>query len=301
MFAQLLFNINLKTNKYKILNKVVLILKKIRLTLGDPAVKYTYLGFKFLFPLSHDLPFHSLNFPTYNKNLALIGKYVSEKYKDSSIIDVGANIGDSVANLRQESRLPILAVEGNKKFLSFLIENIKQFRETVIAPFFVDEKKGKATLVNYNDSAYILSSNGGESVVTMNFLLEEYPLFKKTKLLKIDTDGFDTKIIRSSVDLLDSQHPAIFFEYDPYFLLKQAEDGIEIFSFLINHGYESIILFDNIGRLVCSLSLSNDLHTIKYLDAYFNQKSERFLDICVLTLEDDDIAKKIIDYYLGSN
>lgn len=301
MLNQILFDASLRasgpTIYNKLVSKILAVIKKVIIAFYDPTVTYNYLDYPFKIPLSHDLPFPTKNFPTYNKNLTVIAKLVSEKYPSSTVIDVGANIGDSVANIRQGNKLPVLAVEGNKKFLSLLKINTFQFEEITIAPFFIGEEGSRATPTNYLGSSYLSLSEEGESLQSLDAVIDTYPYFKNTKLLKTDTDGFDTKVIRSSTRLLDEQRPVLFFEYDPYFLAKQGEVGLEIFAFLNHYGYESVILFDNIGRLVSRLSLTNDMNTLRYLDRYFNQHSEHFLDICAVTSQDNDIADKIVTAY----
>jgi hypothetical protein len=42
------------------------------------------------------------------------------------------------------------------------------------------------------------------------------PILVNSKMLKIDTDGFDTLILKSAVDFLKRAKPIIFFEYDPF-------------------------------------------------------------------------------------
>ena len=58
---------------------------------------------------SHQLPFYQKEFPKYDKQLSLICKYIAQcKGRGLNIIDVGANIGDTVVNIGQKDHFYLL-------------------------------------------------------------------------------------------------------------------------------------------------------------------------------------------------
>ena len=81
--------------KFKIFDKVFKIFVRY-----DPLVTSDIAGYSLTIPFSHRLPFILKKQPYYSSNLARISKYVKTKYSDLTMIDVGANIGDSVAIIK---------------------------------------------------------------------------------------------------------------------------------------------------------------------------------------------------------
>ncbi len=278
------------------------ILKKIRKFLihyNDPLINFNLRNIKIKAHLSHELPFILKNHPYYSSNLGRISSYVKYKYNNLNVIDIGANIGDSVAILREYVDSPILCIEGFQPFLELLVENTTQFRNISIAVSYVGDKTevlpmqlegtgGTAHLLSTVNMSYYAKSCA-LPILTLDDLLLTYSDFLDTKLIKIDTDGFDGKIIRGSEGVLQKSKPAIFFEYDPYFLSQQGDDGLSIFRMLQRLGYEGIIIYDNVGKLLLTLP-KIDLDRLQEIHTYFsNRNSHLYCDICVFHSEDQDL------------
>ncbi len=66
----------------------------------------------------------------------------------------------------------------------------------------------------------ILIDGKGNNVIfkKLESIVMEYPQFIHTKMVKIDTDGYDLIILRGGLKYLETSKPVLFFEYDPYFL-----------------------------------------------------------------------------------
>ncbi len=294
MLAQIIFNnLLLASTKHRsIKHKLLILCRKFLLLFGDVNVEFKYHRYSLQIPFSHDLPLNMKMFPTYNVNLGEITKIVHQKYADLKVIDVGANIGDSVAVMHHEAVVPILCIEGNPKFLKLLEQNAKQFKDIEIEASFVGEKSVKVNPQNNLGTAFLEESNDGIMVHTMQEVISKHPKFATAKLLKIDTDGFDNIIIRASKELLSNAKPIIFFEYDPFYLAKQNEKGIDIFDFLEELNYTSAIVFDNFGFYLTTVSLSNK-NLLKDLHHYFNRNGSIYMDICVVHKDDVDLLERI--------
>ncbi|MEI6595458.1 MAG: FkbM family methyltransferase [Bacteroidota bacterium] len=294
MLAQIIFNnLLLASTKHKsIKHKLLILCRKFLLLFGEVNVEFKYHKYSLQIPFSHDLPLNMKMFPTYNVNLGKITKIVQQKYADLKVIDVGANIGDSVAVMHHEAVVPILCIEGNPKFLKLLEQNAKQFKDIEIEASFVGEKSVKVNPQNNLGTAFLEESNEGIMVHTMQEVISKHPKFATAKLLKIDTDGFDNIIIRASKELLSNAKPVIFFEYDPFYLAKQNEKGIDIFDFLEVLNYTSAIVFDNFGFYLTTVSLSNK-NLLKDLHHYFNRNGSIYMDICVVHKDDVDLLERI--------
>ncbi|WP_104732499.1 FkbM family methyltransferase [Helicobacter salomonis] len=118
--------------------------------------------------------------------------------------------------------------------------------------------------------------------------------------IKIDTDGFDFKIIRGAEQTLQKFKPALFFEWDHTCLSAQGEVSTGIFPLLNKFGYEQLIIFDNYGNLVCTLSSKDILNLSLLMDytRYSQQNLVPFFD--VLAIHKDSLFcfedyKKIYD------
>jgi hypothetical protein len=118
-------------------------------------------------------------------------------------------------------------------------------------------------------------------------------MFADTKMLKIDTDGFDCAIIMSERDLLADKKPVVFFEYDPYFFENLSISGFHVFQHLRDIGYQFAIVYDNTGDYLLSTDLSN-VELLQDIHTYFSGRGGmRYCDICVFHSEDSDLAEKV--------
>jgi hypothetical protein len=106
----------------KIPRGILNIISKILLKFDDPIIEQKIAGKKLKLPFSHRLPLYMWLFPQYATNLGRIARYTFEKYSDLTLIDVGANIGDSIAIVRENGHFPILSVEGDSSFFALLEE-----------------------------------------------------------------------------------------------------------------------------------------------------------------------------------
>ena len=293
MINQLIFNLLLSNSIKGLPYKFLLKCRGYLLNVNPKAeVEYRYKSFKLTFPFSHDFPINKKYLREYSENLGVIASIVKGKYSDASMIDVGANIGDSAAIIQSYIPAPILCIEGNPKFIPLLQKNATQLSGITIEQCFVGDQNEKVVAVNSGGTARLETSINGIEVKTMQQILEKHPSFVGAKLLKIDTDGFDNKIIRASRDLLVSAKPVVFFEYDPYFLIKQQEQPMEIFNVLYSLGYSRLVLFDNLGKLLCEVATHNhDL--LADFTAYYNNEGKSYLDICALHSSDEDLISEI--------
>jgi FkbM family methyltransferase len=298
MFAQIVFDnlLQASTKNRSVKHKILILCRKFILLFGDVNVVFKYHQFSLKIPFSHDLPLNMKMFPTYNVNLGKVTKIVHQKYPDLKVIDVGANIGDSVAVMHHEAVVPTLCIEGNPKFLKLLGENAKQFKDIEIEASFVGEKSVKVNPQNNLGTAFLEESSDGIMVHTMQEVIAKHPKFASAKLLKIDTDGFDNIIIRASKELLLNAKPVIFFEYDPFYLAKQNEKGLDIFDFLEALNYASAMVFDNFGFYLTTVSLSNK-NLLKDLHHYFNRSGSMYMDMVILHKTDEDLVLQIETFY----
>jgi FkbM family methyltransferase len=265
----------------------------------DRFVRYRLGGHEILLPLAHDLPLIRSAFPQYSTNIARLCSYVSEKYPDLQLVDIGANIGDTVAIIRELSQCPILCVEGDEYYFNILSENIRRAKflsvETVRA--FVATYSGeiKGQFVSVAGTAHFVEGKTTSVKATkLNHLLNDFPEFQSPKILKIDTDGFDCSILRSELEWLGERKPIIFFEYDPFFFRNQSYDGTHIFEDLSAAGYTFAIFYDNFGDYLTSVDLQQDKQILADLQNYYiGRDGQQYADVAVFHGEDRELAGRI--------
>lgn len=290
---QLVFNILLKSRAGGLLFKLFFTLRGLLIKCFPYAlINYSYKGVVLKLPLSHDYPFNLKIHPGYSENLGLIASVIKEKYPRVSCIDVGANVGDSVAIVNSFAPMPILCIEGNEMYLPILRHNALKYPNVEIEDCFVGESSETVIAINHGGSAHLKVSESGTRVKVLHDILSNHVKFAESKLFKIDTDGFDLKILRGANQFLKDVKPVIFFEYDPYYLLLQNEYPLSVFEQLNKLGYEKCLLFDNLGDFLCEVD-SNDKIILNDLTCFFNHQGKRYIDVCALHISDNDLISLI--------
>ena len=277
-----------------ILNKICNLIANI----SDPLVKFTIGDQELLLPLSHKLPIHLKEHPYYCSNLGRIAKDVKDKYGNLKVIDIGANVGDSVAFLRQKTSFPILCVEGDDYFFEILEKNTTFFTEVEIEKAYIGMKNETIDIEieRNNGTAQIntrFETDQKTEIASLASIINKQSFFSDAKMIKIDTDGYDGFIIKGATNFLKSTKPILFFEYDPFHLENHGDDGISIFDTLNNIGYRTAMIYDNFGKYMLSSNLNNrdifeELHT------YFSgHEGKYYCDICAFADEDRNLYEKI--------
>jgi FkbM family methyltransferase len=262
-------------------------------------IRYKLDGSELLVPLGHDLPLIRSAFPKYSTNIGRLCRYVSEKYPDLHLVDIGANIGDTVAIVREQSKCPILCVEGDEYYFNILSENIRRakFDSVTTVRAFVASYTGEiiGQLVSIGGTAHFVEDKTNPiKAIQLSHLLNDFPDFQSPKILKIDTDGFDCSILRSELEWLGERKPVIFFEYDPFFFGRQPYEGARIFEDLSTVGYRFAIIYDNFGEYLTSVDLQRDAQILLDIQHYYVGKAgQQYADIAVFHGEDRDLAEQI--------
>ena len=266
---------------------------------GDPGVNYEFSGRTIVLPFSHELPRIWCVYRDYSFNLARLASACVEKHPDATMVDVGANVGDSVAIVRTTSSLPVLCVEGNPTYLKYLTRNLLKFEDTEVEPRFVgaEDQDSRGRVISNGGTAHLELSGSDASMLsirTLETIVSTHPRFTAPRLVKIDTDGYDQRIIMGSEAFLRSANPCIFFEYDPYFLAMQSDDGLSLFPFLESLGYSGAVIWDNFGVFLLSTQLSEKA-LFEQLHLYYSgRRSSAYMDIAVFHSTDQDLFEAVV-------
>lgn len=288
-----------KTLNERLKNKILMELQTNLPHFSKSLVEYQIDNIWVKIPVSHNLPIFLGTHPLYSRNLPRISKIVYSKYPKLSLIDVGANIGDSVALIRNEVHFPILAIEGEPSLFSVLEQNSIKFDDLYIVKKFLGDCNvtiNASISIEQGTMAYIKddpSCSDSINLQTLDDLLKDYPEFQDAKILKIDTDGFDLKILRGADNFLSEAKPVLFFEYSPFLLSQQQEDGLSIFPYLQSKGYKNLLIYDNLGYLMMQTTVDN-LDLLSDLHNYFmSKKLQSYCDVCAFNDFDDSLFQSV--------
>jgi len=264
------------------------------------TVKTVQVGnYSLLANFEHPIQEYLEEFKYYSRNFGRIAKYIEEKYPTYSIIDVGANIGDSAALLRSANVNQFVhLIEGDPVYVKYIEKNLSQFKDVKAHQTFLGEESTTQHIAvdNTRGTAKINVGTGDEmiAIVKLDELVEQHQI-EQIKLLKTDTDGFDFKILRGAFDTIKKNKPVLFFEYDSVFLKEQNDDGLAIFEDFKALGYNTALYYDNFGKFILSASIDNTV-LLEQLFAYINRKESAFpyYDVCLFHNDDEDLANAVI-------
>lgn len=260
--------------------------------LNDPDCIMPIHGQYLAMPLSHPLPLYIKNFKFYDRLPSRIGQFMRRKYGHVKCVDVGANIGDTVASLylAGADKDRFLVIEPNETFQKYLLRNCGAISNVKILPvvcssenssknYKVEEGRGTASFIH--DST-------GKSTETkcLDDILSAEPEFSNLNILKIDTDGHDFKVIAGAKQIIQKNLPAVLFECDLHSNTDYVEDCLRALKFFGSVGYKEFLFYDNFGNLMGRSKLS-DLSNFKNL--LFYQITSKFCYFDILLMRDEDL------------
>jgi FkbM family methyltransferase len=256
-------------------------------------------------PKGSELKNHQRYFNRYDFALGPIASTIAAKYSNFSAIDIGANVGDSAAIICRERDVPVLCIEGDTALLPLLRANASRIGPLiVIEEAFVGAEGDivdlgatiggglNATLTPAADSA------AAQQLQTLAEILERHPHFRTAKLLKIDTEGYDFRIIEGSLPFLAAAKPVVFLEYDPSFHSPDLRAGIRTIQRLLEIGYDRAIIYDNHGNFMLSVSGGDMAERFTDLNAFLASNRRygaavHYIDVCAIHVEDSDLHSVI--------
>lgn len=252
---------------------------------------------------THKLPIYQKQYPYYDKFLPLLVKNLP---KNSLVIDIGANVGDTLAAMvSANNKLRYFCIEADRHFFILLKKNIDLINR--------QEKKLNIKALEYlvgkNIKSVSLKGNSSTKTIVKEGTINSQPLSKILKdenippkfisLIKTDVDGYDYDVIRSTFDSLENK-PYIFFECQ-YDYKSQLSQFKKLFKELQKLGYYNFVFFDNYGQFITTLK---DLKTIYELLNYvanqnfsLSTRSIYYYDILACTDQKLLELKKILQSY----
>lgn len=216
-------------------------------------------------PFGYSGEYYAHKWKFYDKQLGKICERIGGN-KQISIIDVGANIGDTVLNIGNRKNL-YLCVEGEKQYYTYIENNLKEYNyilEKVFCSDYEDDGKNKQTVMDHGTAKLVESYGGEVKVMTLDEIVEKNHFCPD--IIKVDTDGYDYKVLRGAKKVLSETKPAIFFEWTKLEWSEAGEDLIGVFSYLKELGYEEVAIFDNFGYYIGIINCSNTAYLKQLID-----------------------------------
>jgi FkbM family methyltransferase len=269
-------------------------------------------GHEIVLPRGHRLDWYRLRHRRYDEPVSDLCSILLKKYPELYVIDIGANVGDTAALMVKNTNVSVLCIEGNTVYIPLLKTNlgrVSQSSEIEQSYVGAEDVLVAARVSTGAGTASIELENGidkGPDVIqlrSLSSILATHPRFQNARLLKIDTDGMDAKIIAASSDVLERMRPIVYTEYSPIGPLEVQRECRATFDLLARFGYAHFHIFDNFGNHMLRLSASESKH-LDELSAYL--RSSRmdlkpavfYYDICAMTEQDSDISDELLRQYL---
>lgn len=272
--------------------------RRVMIARGDSTVRFDLHGMPLLLPLSHDLPLYLRSHPAYGSNVGRLVEAVVAGCPSATLVDIGANVGDTAAIVRARVRLPILCIEGDPRFFGLLEENTRRLPDIELARDFVwigDEMLHARLDAGCGSARLVCDDRAGAPIRArrLSAILADHPRFTEPAIIKIDTDGLDCPIIESELDLLARVKPVLFFEFDPHLLKLAGHGESRVFEALRKIGYHTCLLWENTGEFLLHADLVNEPLIEDLQHHYSGRGGLRYADVAVFHEEERDLAEAV--------
>ena len=265
-------------------------------------ISYKYRSFSINLPAHHLLPEFQKQHPKYDRFLPHLTRYINDS---ETIIDIGANIGDSLAGMaEQNTTANYICIEADDSFYRHLEDNIKRIKTSInhlkvtTIKALVGKNISNVSLDGQNGTKHaILKNEGGLKSSPLDELI---PNESSIRILKSDVDGFDYDVLDSSMVVIKKHKPILFFEcqYDHEY---QKAGYLKTLSALQQAGYCDWVIFDNFGEIVIRTGeMSIIVQLINYIWQQNTGRSTRtiyYYDILAVHKEDSSLINKVLEEY----
>ncbi len=253
-------------------------------------------------PHRHPVIRFAINQPYRDLPVGFAAEAVARKYPGASFLDIGANIGDTAAMMASYAPNPLILVEASTIYQNILRQNAAMLPNVRRVEFvFVssDATPPSGRLRHWGGTATFEASDE-QAIGSAKRLADVADV--DTKFIKIDTDGFDFAILRSSVDWLTLAQPLVLFESDvPTHDLHRQ--GLETLNALVAIGYRWFVVWDDRGYHMTTtddIGVLRDLHTWLHTrrQAASSLQGVSNFDILCAVGSDRDVVDAVTNAYL---
>lgn len=269
-------------------------------------------GYKLNLGKNHTLPGFMKCHPLYDRIFEYLAKLkTNERVTKGWIIDIGANVGDSLAYMLNNTDSSFLCIEPTEEFYELLCQNIQEMRESDRARIITRQ----CYITDNNKEKFISNITGGtackqkitegfekvESFTLEQVLEQENICPQDIQLIKIDTDGYDADCLLSCGDMLKNSMAYLYWE-NQFVNEEQYKKLLEAYNYLELIGYNTFYFFDNFGNFLCS----GNLQTLRQVNNYLKRMIENrstvtffYFDVLACKGEGKLVVDKVINEYMG--
>lgn len=200
------------------------------------------------------------DYPLTNRVITRIVSALSADAPEMTMIDVGANCGDSAALAKIAHDLPILCIEPDPHVFEFLKQNMAGLREVQSVQHYLGEANAKTQGFAVQKAGWnmtLVQTTGGNQLdlKPLDEISSDWPGRAQLGFLKCDTEGFDVRILHGAQQLLKDCQPVILFEYNRETMSAGGEEGSRVFRYLEGLGYGPVLFYDAYGRFLAASDL----------------------------------------------
>jgi FkbM family methyltransferase len=282
----------------KIVTKII---RKLRLIL-DVSIDYRYAQFSIKLPANHLLPEYQKTHPKYDRFLPHLAKHIVQP---ATIIDIGANVGDTLAGMAEKnSTATYICIEPDDTFFDLLEKNVETIKALIpglrvkTLKALVGKKISNVSLEGWGGTKH--SVIGGDGVIKSSLLDELISDSDHIRVIKSDVDGFDYDVLDSSMAVIHSHKPMIFFECQ-YGDEQQKNGYCQTLKSLESAGYCDWTVFDNFGEVVIR---THDFQIITQLMEYvwkqnkgYSTRTIFYFDVLAVQKGDSSLIDQVLKEY----
>lgn len=271
----------------------------------DHSVTADVYGQTLLMPSEHPILATVTTFPQYNRPLGLAALAIAQAFPETrhTVIDIGANIGETAALIEQwaPDTFSYLCLEPDTDLAEMCRLNHRNRSNLEIIRCFIGEQEG-ATVVLQDDgranpstklSAAGSPSSGGQ-LVRLDTAADAFAnKHGNISLIKVDTEGYDFSVLRSGSKILERYHPGVYFEWFPEALTAAGEDFYQGFVDLQSLGYEHFVFFTSQGNFYCNCKNPDPLFLHALASVVGPKAPFEYFDVFATTSK--QVADKLIE------
>jgi len=205
-------------------------------------------GQELILPPGHYLTMYNYLYPKYDKFLP---KLVANINENMSIIDIGANVGDTLVRLiASNSKLNYYSIEADEYFFKYLTKNKEKIKLNTQTRIKVIKELVGLNLIGYlsatsHGSKSLIESSDGLKTKKLDEIILEHNI-KNIALIKVDVDGYDHNVLFSGMNQIKKYKPVLFFEY----ISKNELGYIDLIKKLNEIGYKNWTALNNYGVII---------------------------------------------------
>jgi FkbM family methyltransferase len=220
------------------------------------------------------------------------------------MVDVGANVGDTVRLTDPRENDQYLAIEPHPAFFHYARANLESFPSVKCERVACGSFTGHAAISSGRRGTAgrpVADATISVPLVRLDDLLAEIWGSQRIDFIKIDTDGFDLDVLEGGWSTIERQRPIVLIECDVRLSARAKSEWLVAARRFFQRDYYCVDVFDNIGRDVdritseqlCNLAevLASQGGSVDYHDLLFLPTVTLAMDLSALRSRRSTILK----------